>query len=199
MFTISKQIMLNNNALVTIAKKIRSSRLSRNLTIQQLADRTSLSKGLLSKIENAKTIPSLPVFISLVEALDISLKDFFSDMLMFSGKAYLLVRPAEFSTLERESGRAFLYKHIISGHIPASWMQVVLLTIPPGSRSTPSTTDALELKYVLSGTCDYLIGEEVVTLQTGDVLYFNGSTPHAPVNRSSADSTMLVIYLLNNG
>ncbi len=68
--------MINNEVVSRIAQKIRSTRLKKNLTIQELADRTKVTKGLLSKIENSRTIPSLPVFVQLIQSLDISLKEF---------------------------------------------------------------------------------------------------------------------------
>ena len=65
--------MVDNQVVSRIAQKIRSTRLEKNLTIQQLATRTHVSKGLLSKIENSRTIPSLPVFVTLIQSLEISL------------------------------------------------------------------------------------------------------------------------------
>ena len=82
-------------------KKFRSTRLEKNLTIQQLATRTHVSKGLLSKIENSRTIPSLPVFVTLIQSLEISLKEFFQDMVLANGKNYLLVKKDQYAPLER--------------------------------------------------------------------------------------------------
>ncbi|MBX2944215.1 MAG: helix-turn-helix transcriptional regulator [Cyclobacteriaceae bacterium] len=94
MFTRSKRFisMIDNEVVSRIAQKIRATRLEKNLTIQQLANRTKVSKGLLSKIENSRTLPSLPVFITLIQSLDISLKEFFSEMVLLNGKDYLVVK-----------------------------------------------------------------------------------------------------------
>jgi transcriptional regulator with XRE-family HTH domain len=69
--------MIDNQVVSRIAQKIRSMRLERNLTIQELATRMQVSKGLISKIENLKTIPSLPVFVTLIQSLEFPLKNFF--------------------------------------------------------------------------------------------------------------------------
>lgn len=63
-----------------IAAKIREIRIAKNLTVQQLADRAGVSKGLLSKIENSRTIPSLPVFVRILRSLKLGFQDFFKDM-----------------------------------------------------------------------------------------------------------------------
>ena len=72
--------MANDATVIRIAEKIRIIRLRKKLTIQQLADRTKLTKGLISKIENSRTVPSLPVFVGLIRALDVPLKVFFEDI-----------------------------------------------------------------------------------------------------------------------
>src|SRR5687767_15663953 len=84
--------MTDNQIVSRIAQKIRDTRLEKNLTLQELANRTQVSKGLLSKIENSRTIPSLPVFVTLIQSLEISLKEFFQDMVLANGKNYLLVK-----------------------------------------------------------------------------------------------------------
>lgn len=63
-----------------IAENIKAIRLKKNLTIKQLAEKTRVTKGLLSKIENSRTIPSLPVFVQILKSLDISFQDFFQGL-----------------------------------------------------------------------------------------------------------------------
>src|ERR1044071_3889175 len=111
-FTISKQFpMVDNEVVIRIAQKIRSTRLEKNMTIQQLATRTNVSKGLLSKIENSRTVPSLPVFITLIQSLDISLKEFFRDMVLINGKDYILIKRDEYTSMEREGRSGFNYQY----------------------------------------------------------------------------------------
>src|SRR5690349_13611644 len=76
----NERCMIHDETVIQIAQKIRAVRLQKKLTIQQLADRAKLTKGLISKIENSRTVPSLPVFVGLIRALDVSLKDFFEDI-----------------------------------------------------------------------------------------------------------------------
>ncbi|HXL17398.1 MAG TPA: helix-turn-helix transcriptional regulator, partial [Streptosporangiaceae bacterium] len=52
-----------------IAERVREFRLHLGLTVGQLAELTSLSKGMLSKIENAQASPSLATLARLSEAL----------------------------------------------------------------------------------------------------------------------------------
>jgi len=188
--------MVNNEIVSRITQKIRAIRLKKNLTIQQLADRTKVTKGLLSKIENARTIPSLPVFVQIVQSLDISLKEFFEDMVLGNGKDYLLIRKDQYAFMEREGRSGFDYRYILSQNTPASTIEVALLTVKPGATGRPTVTDGFEFKFLISGTCEYHINNEIVRIEEGDSIYFDASVPHLPLNPSDRDAVMLVVYFI---
>jgi transcriptional regulator with XRE-family HTH domain len=188
--------MVDNEVVSRIAQKIRATRLEKNLTIQQLATRSNVSKGLLSKVENSRTIPSLPVFVSIIQSLDISLKEFFHDMVLTNGKDYLLVKKDDYTPLEREGRSGFHYQFILSQNITNCSMDAVLLTLEPGAKGKPTTTDGYEFKYILSGSCEYQINNEVILLEEGDSIYFDASIPHVPLNHSRKKVIMLVIYFI---
>ena len=188
--------MVDNEVVSRIAQKIRATRLEKNLTIQQLATRSNVSKGLLSKVENSRTIPSLPVFVSIIQSLDISLKEFFHDMVLTNGKDYLLVKKDDYTPLEREGRSGFHYQFILSQNITNCSMDAVLLTLEPGAKGKPTTTDGYEFKYILSGSCEYQINNEVILLEDGDSIYFDASIPHVPLNHSRKKVIMLVIYFI---
>ena len=65
-----------------LGKRNKSVRKDRGFTLQALSVRSHVTKGLLSKIENSRTIPSLPVFLKLINGLEMNAKDFFDNMVM---------------------------------------------------------------------------------------------------------------------
>src|SRR5688572_12932802 len=162
--------MIDNEVVSMIAQKIRMIRLEKNLTIQELARRANVSKGLLSKIENSRTIPSLPVFITIIQSLDIPLKDFFREMVLTNGKNYLLIKKDQTIPMQREGRAGFSYQYLLSQNITNGTMEAVLLTVEPGAKGNPTTTDGYEFKYILRGSCDYMINNETITLDEGDAL-----------------------------
>jgi transcriptional regulator with XRE-family HTH domain len=188
--------MVNTEVVSRIAQKIKQVRLQNGLTIQEVAQKANVSKGLLSKIENSRTIPSLPVFVGIIQALDISLKEFFEEMILLNGKDYLVVRKEEYKTVVKEDRHGFHYQHIVSQTIAACTIETVLLTIDSKNSSKPTVTDGYEFKYVISGCCDYHINEEVIELQEGDSIYFDASKPHFPKNKAKKKAVMLVVYFL---
>src|ERR1700755_2246130 len=133
--------MIDSELLPRVAKKIRALRSNRNLTLAELSKNSNVSKGLLSKIENSRTIPSLPVFLGIVNALGVSLKDFFEGMDLLQGKDYLLIKRGDRQSIQKEDREGFSYSFIMTQQLPGSSMQVVILSVMPGARSTPSSTD----------------------------------------------------------
>ena len=75
--------------LVTLGCKIRELRKKRRMTLQELAERTGLTAGLLSKIENFRTIPSLPVLAEIARALETGLSELFEDIVFSEKKNWL--------------------------------------------------------------------------------------------------------------
>jgi len=188
--------MIDNQVVSRIAQKIRSTRLEKNLTIQELATRTHVSKGLLSKIENSRTIPSLPVFVALIQSLDISLKEFFQDMVLVNGKGYLLVKKNQYTPLEREGKSGINYHYILSQHVTNCNMEIVLVTVEPGAKGKALTTNGYEFKYILSGSCEFQINNERFLLEEGDSIYFDASEPHMPINMTRRKVGMLSIHFI---
>ncbi len=188
--------MVDRESVLQIAERIKEARQAKSFTLQQLAERCNISKGLLSKIENSRTIPSLPVFIAIVQALDLSLKQFFEDMIFQNGKTYLHIPAAEYTPLIKEDRPGFSYQFILTQPIPACGMEAVVLTVDANTTGQPTSTDGYEFKYILSGSCDYQIQNEIIHLQQGDTIYFDATRPHRPINRSAKPVVMLVVYFL---
>ena len=62
-----------------IGKRIRTLRLEREVTLDQLADLCRLTKGQLSKIENGKAMPTLSSLARLAAALEIDICNLLRD------------------------------------------------------------------------------------------------------------------------
>ncbi|WP_370629788.1 helix-turn-helix domain-containing protein [Pedobacter sp. MR2016-19] len=60
--------------------KIKERRKELGITVQELADKAEVSKGLISQIENSRTIPSLMVLMDIIKSLEIDLNSFFKDI-----------------------------------------------------------------------------------------------------------------------
>ena len=65
------------NILQNINNQIRDLRIAKKITQQELAERTNLSVPYISQIENNHRNISLETFVKIVDALEVSLSDFF--------------------------------------------------------------------------------------------------------------------------
>lgn len=182
--------------LIVLGGRIKEVRKERKMTLQALAAKTGLTAGLLSKVENFRTIPSLPVLVGIAAALEIDLAELFRGMTATAKSRWLRVRPEEQKPVEREEGRHLRYRMILETPLAAVNLQMMHVTIPPGHGGETVTTEADELLYILEGSFRYRLGDESVELAAGDMLYFDGMLPHVPENDSGANAALIAFYFL---
>jgi len=188
---------MQDDILIQISNKIKESRKAQKKTVQELATESKVSKGLISQIENNRTVPSLPVLMNIVLALNIDLKDFFEDISHGkNGKQKIIIKAKkDYQPFEKEPSKGFKYKRILTRNMDGGPVDTVLLELKKGARRTQMIkTDAYEYKYVISGKVEYQIEETKYVLDEGDSLFFDGRLPHKPANIGQTDALMLVVY-----
>lgn len=184
--------------IIGIGQRIKSIRKKNRITISTLASNAGVSNGLISRIENGRTIPSLPVLLQLIGALQVDASNFFEGVEKKTGAKYIHIKKEEKQPIEKEiEAQGFEYQHIFSKSLNAIGFDAVILTISPNSQREKVVTDAWEFKYILKGSCTYIIENEEVEVKKGDSIYFNGRLPHVPVNRTKKECIMLVLYLFS--
>jgi transcriptional regulator with XRE-family HTH domain len=188
--------MTDNQIVSRIAQKIRDTRLEKNLTLQELANRTQVSKGLLSKIENSRTVPSLPVFVTLIQSLGISLKEFFSDVVHVNGKGYLVIKKSQFALMDEEGTDGVSHQCILSQNVANCIMEVVHIAMEPGATGKAISRNGYAYKYILSGSCELKINNDVLELNAGDSIYLDTSLRHSLCNKTENPFMLLSINFL---
>ncbi len=188
---------MNEELLLLIGDKIKTKRTAKNITLEQLARKAGVSKGLISQIENNRTVPSLPVLFNIIHSLDNDLKTFFEDMHdSFSNGQILIIRKGQEKMFEKEPVKGFVYKRILTRSIVSQATDVVLLELKKGAaRKKMIGTDAFECKYVIKGKIEYQIEKEIFTLDAGDTLFFDGRAKHRLKNIGATEALLLAIYL----
>lgn len=188
---------MNEELLLLIGDKIKKKRTLRNITTEQLAKRAGVSKGLISQIENNRTVPSLPVLFNIIHSLDEDLRTFFKDMHDgFGNNHILIIRKGQEKLFSKEPVKGFVYKRILTRSIHSQAVDVALLELKKkATRKQLITTDAYECKYVLKGDIEYQVEKEVFTIHEGDTLFFDGRAGHRLRNIGPDDAVILVFYL----
>jgi len=180
--------------LLGIGRKLKEIRKNKGLVLSEVAQKANVSIALVSKIENGRTLPSLPVLVTLVQALEEDLSNFFRDITMEVPKPYCVMRKKNYIPLEREESEGFEYQLIFNKQLLSVGFELVILTVQPGAKRQKTITDAFEFKYILSGKVSYIIGNDHIDLEEGDAIYFDGRSPHNPQNSYDEPAVMLVAY-----
>ena len=188
---------MNEEFLLLLGDKIKQKRTHQNITLEQLATSAGVSKGLISQIENNRTVPSLPVLFNIIHSLGDDLKTFFEDMHETANNGHvLIVRKGQEKKFEKEPVKGFSYRRILTRAVVSQATDIVLLELKKGAaRKTMIQTDAFESKYVLKGTIEYQIDKETFILNEGDTLFFDGRAKHRLKNIGTTEALMLVTYL----
>lgn len=163
-----------------IAERAREFRLQLRLTVGQLAERTGLSKGMLSKIENAQASPSLSTLARLSEALRVPVAAFFRGL--DEVRDVLHVKAGKGLEIHQSgSGLGRRYQGLGSLRAPHNTLEPLLVTLTERSGAFPLHQHAgTELIYMLAGRMEYAYGSARYLLEPGDSLQFVGEVPHGP-------------------
>jgi transcriptional regulator with XRE-family HTH domain len=163
-----------------IANHVRRRRQDIGLTVGQLAERSGISKGMLSKIENAQTSPSLATLERLAAALDMPLTSLFRGLA--EERDAVFVKADSGPEIVRQGTRAgHAYQLLGSLRGPRKQVEPLLVTLTERAEIFPSFQHSgTELLYMLSGTMDYSYGKQQYRMEPGDTLQFEGDIPHGP-------------------
>ena len=188
---------MQEDIIVQITNKLKDIRKEKNITLQELAEAAGVTKGMLSQVENNRSIPSLTVFLNIVKSLNVDINDFFKDFNSKQGSKVIFKKKAQYQPFEKENTVGFHYERIMSSIIDEYHVDFVLLTLMPNAERAMVQTDAYEFKYVLEGKVAYTIGTEIFKMEAGDSIFFDATEPHTPKNIGDTNAILLVAYIFN--
>lgn len=181
-----------------IGREVRQFRRAQGMTVADLAQATGLSIGMLSKIENGQTSPSLTTLQALSHAFSCPITAFFRGYEERREASH--VRAGEHVEIERRGTRAG-HQYNLLGHIGSNRSGVVvepyLITLTAQSDVFPTFQhDGIELLYMLEGEVTYRHGDRLFHLKPGDSLFFDADARHGPevLNRLPARYLSVISY-----
>ncbi len=170
----------DNQLEVAIGHQVRQFRQDLDMTVAEVAKEAGLSSGMLSKIENGMTSPSLATLRSLSRALNVPVTSFFRKF--EEQRDATFVRAGEGLPIERRGSRTgHLYQ--LLGHSVGHRTSVepYLITLTEKSEVFPLFQHSgIEFIYMLEGRVTYRHGSRTYDMGPGDSLFFDSDVPHGP-------------------
>ena len=167
---------------VAIGREVRALRKKLGITVADLALATGISIGMLSKIENGNTSPSLTTLQTLSRALGVAVSAFFRRFEEEHNAVF--VRAGEGLDVERRGTRAG-HQYTLLGHIGPNSSGVTvepyLITLSGDSDVFPTFQHSgMEFLYMLEGNVTYRHGGDLFEMRPGDSIFFDADAPHGP-------------------
>jgi transcriptional regulator with XRE-family HTH domain len=183
----------DNDLEVSIGREVREFRQKMELTVAELAKLSGLSIGMLSKIENGLSSPSLSTLKALSKALNIPVTAFFRKYEEERDASYV---PAGTGLIIERRGTRAGHQYQLLGHSIDKRIAVepYLITLTEESEVFPLFQHSgMEFIYMLEGKVNYRHGDKLYRLEPGDALFFNADAPHGPDELTNLPARFLSI------
>jgi transcriptional regulator with XRE-family HTH domain len=163
-----------------IGEKIRTLRLKKSMGLVELGKHTGLSAALLSKIERAKLIPTLPTLMRIAMVFSVGLDFFFSD----ERKRRLteVIRKSERKRFPERPGvpdPAYFFESLdykaTERRLSAFYAEFEGIA---AEKAKPHQHNGIEFVFVIEGELTIRVGSDDFVLEEGDAIYFDGTVPH---------------------
>jgi transcriptional regulator with XRE-family HTH domain len=183
-----------------IGEKIRTLRQQKRLTLQELSDLTTLSKPLLSQIENEQVIPPLATLLKIARGLKVGIHFFFEDE--GNSQKYVLTRSDDLQALEsvprpviNDGYRPYVY-HSLARGLRHKHMEPFLMEFDKhdwDDKLFYKHAGDEEFFYVTEGELDFHYNNEVIRLSAGDSIYYDSGQPHGWVAAGKGKARALAV------
>ena len=175
-----------------IGKNIQKIRKEHQLTLDSLAERSGVSKAMLSQIESEKVNPTVATVWKIARGLEVELdallKGKSEDIRKFS-----VTRHENISVLDTTPNGPHL--RVLSPIEMAEDLEIYLLTFDPGSSLDSKAHEARSEEYltVLEGEVRVTAGENVSELSAGDFIIYHCDIDHKIENISPGNSKIHLV------
>jgi transcriptional regulator with XRE-family HTH domain len=179
-----------------VADSLRKLRKERQLSLDQLALASGVSRAALSQIESARTNPTLSILWKVAVGLGIPFQALLGTT---EGGQSRLLRSGDHVPLRTADGR--VESRLLSPSGGAERLEVYELRFQAKGilRSESHGAAATETVVLLTGALRVTVGDETHDLAPGDTLFFKANVQHAYENRASRESRCIDVIGYGRG
>ena len=178
-----------------VGEKISTLCAGKNISREELSDRSGLSVDQIDVIENSDTIPSLAPLIKIARAMGVRPGTFLDDFEELGPVVHRhseIQKPATFSS-QVSSANSHLDFFSLAARKTGRHMEPFLIDIKPSSTHEPilSSHEGEEFIFVLKGSVKINYGKETHVLLSGDSIYYDSIVDHL-VSALNGDPAQIV-------
>jgi transcriptional regulator with XRE-family HTH domain len=181
---------------VELGERLRAARKARGVTLQQVAERTGLSKSFVSQVETGVATPSIVSLVGIARALDVAVGALIEGLYEeeavegvgthgapASEAVPSGVKPREAKVVRRDARKTLGYVGA-AGQIELltpdlqRQLEVILTEELPGSASELYSHAGEEFGLVLEGRYEVTVADQAYLLEEGDSISFPSAIPH---------------------
>jgi transcriptional regulator with XRE-family HTH domain len=155
-----------------IGGRLKHARLLAGIRMRELALKVGCTEGMISKIENGRVVPSLPMLQRLLVALERDLSSFFGSDPDAPGIVQRARQRPIVTTDPIRTGRGVRYERLVpfgAGNLLEGNIHIVE---PGGGKHDPITHQGETLGYVIHGNLELSIEGTLYLLHAGDSFFF---------------------------
>lgn len=171
-----------------IGQKIRDLRIQKNLTQEELGERTDLTKGYISQLEHNQSSPSMETFFDLLNVLGQTPAEFFTE-----DQTQKLVYPVADQVEYEDEERGYLLRWLVPESNENEMEPVRIEFNEGGEFKTFEPSPAETFIYVMKGRVTLQLGHHTYSAKRGETIYFHASQQHRIVNAAKGPSTILLV------
>lgn len=181
----------NESVEFTVGRRIHDKRIARSLTIEQLATHVGLTKGQISKIENGQVSIPLSTLARISDALRTPITALFE-----SGENppyEKLSKQDREKRLEQIKTGIKHYEMMFSATRLPNGFEVLIVRLVDEQDFRRYRFPGSGFVYMTKGSMDYVCADEIVHLDEGDCVVFDGMQEHGPVSVDNGPADFILI------
>ena len=177
----------------SVGKNIKAIRKQKNITLQELADRTAFTRSYISKIERSKKVPPYPTVNKIARALEVEVAYLLSENLSIYGDIRLSFTKRNKGKIVETLGSSYGYKYESLGYSkPGKNMQPFIVQAAFDEKSI-FQHEGEEFIYVLEGKYLFIYDGKEYIMEEGDSVYFDSGVPHSARSLGREKAKVLAI------
>jgi transcriptional regulator with XRE-family HTH domain len=174
-----------------LGERVRALRRERGWTLELLAERSGVSRAMISKLERGEKNPTLVVAAKIAEGLGVSL----SQLVGVEEKRAVVVVPRERRMTMRDPETGF-ERQLLSPSFGGRGVEFIRNVVPEGSTSgefPPHRRGVEEYVVVERGRLRAVLGGEEYVLDEGDAAYFEADMVHRFDNAGEGECSYYLV------